>query len=61
MRNRVLQGAYLTLSARALGLDTAFVQGFDGRALAGEFFRGANMAAIFVAALGYPIGPDVAV
>ena len=59
MRNRVLQGAYLTLSARALGLDTAFIHGFDGRGLAAEFFKGANMAAIFVAALGYPVGPEV--
>ncbi len=60
LRNRVLQGAYLTLSARVLGLDTAFIHGFDGRAVAGEFFRGANMSAIFVATLGYPVGPDPA-
>jgi 3-hydroxypropanoate dehydrogenase len=53
MRNRLLQGAYLTLSARVLGLDTTFFHGFDERALAGEFFRGANMSAIFAAALGY--------
>lgn len=61
LRNRVLQGAYLTLSARALGLDTAFIHGFDGRAVASEFFRGANMSAIFVAALGYPLGPEPSV
>jgi 3-hydroxypropanoate dehydrogenase len=59
MRDRVLQGAYLTLSARALGLDVKFFHGFDAHALAGEFFRGANMSAIFVAALGYPLEPGV--
>jgi nitroreductase len=57
MRDRVLQGAYLTLSARALGLDVTFFHGFDARVVAGEFFRGANMSAIFVAALGYPLEP----
>jgi hypothetical protein len=59
MRNGVLQGAYLTLSARALGLDVTLFHGFDPRTLAGEFFKGANMSAIFVAALGYPLGPGV--
>jgi hypothetical protein len=53
----VLQGAYLTLSARALGLDATFFHGFDAHALGGEFFKGANMSAIFAAALGYPMGP----
>jgi nitroreductase len=55
MRNSVLQGAYLALSARALGLEVAFVNGFDGPGLAGEFFRDADMEVIFVAALGYPL------
>jgi 3-hydroxypropanoate dehydrogenase len=57
MRNGVLQGAYLTLSARALGLDTIFFHGFDAHALGGEFFKDASMRAIFAAALGYPAGP----
>lgn len=57
MRNRVLQGAYLTLSARSLGLDVVAIHGFDGRILGAEFFGQARMSAIFVAALGYPLGP----
>jgi 3-hydroxypropanoate dehydrogenase len=58
MRNRVLQGAYLALSARALGLEVAFVHGFDGPGLADEFFRDPDMEVIFVAALGYPLEHD---
>ena len=57
MRNRVLQGAYLTLSARVLAMDAVFFHGFDPRALAAEFFGGANMSVIFAAALGYSAGP----
>ncbi|THD81989.1 MAG: nitroreductase family protein [Phenylobacterium sp.] len=57
MRNSVLQGAYLALSARALGLDAAFLHGFDGVAVAAEFFRDPGVSAIFVAALGYPLEP----
>jgi nitroreductase len=58
MRNSVLQGAYLALSARALGLEAAFVRGFDGTALAAEFFRTPGLSAIFLAALGYPPDTD---
>jgi len=57
LRNGVLQGAYLSLSARALGLEAHFLHGFDGAAVAREFFRDPGMSAIFVAALGYAIGP----
>ena len=57
MRERVLQGAYLALSARALGLDVKFCHGFDSCALAADFFRGANMSVIFAATLGYPLEP----
>jgi 3-hydroxypropanoate dehydrogenase len=54
MRNGVLQGAYLALSARALGLEAIFLHGFDGAAVAAEFFGERDVSAIFVAALGYP-------
>lgn len=54
MRNSVLQGAYLALSARALGLEAVFLHGFDGTAVAAEFFTKADVSAIFVATLGYP-------
>jgi 3-hydroxypropanoate dehydrogenase len=54
MRNSVLQGAYLALSARALGLEATFLHGFDGAAVAEEFFANGDVSAIFVAAVGYP-------
>ena len=57
MRNGVLQGAYLALSARALGLEAVFMHGFDGAAVAAEFFGDRGVSAIFVAALGYPLKP----
>lgn len=58
MRNSVLQGAYLALSARALSLEAVFLHGFDGAAVAGEFFGDPNVSAIFVASLGYPRTPN---
>lgn len=58
LRNSVLQGAYLALSARALGLEAVFLHGFDGAAVAGEFFNKRDVSAIFVAALGYPAWPN---
>jgi nitroreductase len=58
MRNSVLQGAYLALSARALGLEAVFLHGFDAAAVAGEFFGGHGLSAIFVAGLGYPLTPN---
>jgi 3-hydroxypropanoate dehydrogenase len=54
MRNSVLQGAYLALSARALGLEAVFLNGFDSTAVAEEFFANRDLSAIFVATIGYP-------
>lgn len=39
-RNAVLQGAYLIIAARALGLDTGAMTGFDNAGLDAEFFEG---------------------
>jgi 3-hydroxypropanoate dehydrogenase len=58
MRNSVLQGAYLALSARTLGLEAVFLHGFDGSAVAQEFFADPAVSAIFVAALGFPLDPN---
>jgi len=58
LRNSVLQGAYLALSARALGLEAVFMHGFDGTVVAREFFRAPGLRATFVAALGYPLSPS---
>lgn len=39
-RNAVLQGAYLIIAARALGLDTGPMSGFDNEGVDKEFFAG---------------------
>ena len=53
-RNATLQGAYLVLAARALGLDTGPVSGFDHDAVDAAFFDGQpNVRSNFVATIGY--------
>jgi len=64
LRNASLQGAYLMLAARALGLDCGPMGGFDAAKLDAAFFAGTNVKSNFVVALGrgkpealYPRGP----
>jgi len=52
-RNGTLQGAYLILAARALGLDCGPMSGFDQDAVAREFFPGTNVRANFLCNIGY--------
>lgn len=52
-RNSSLQGAYLMLAARALGLDTGPMSGFNNDALDREFFPGGRIKSNFICALGY--------
>ena len=52
-RNSTLQGAYLILAARALGLDTGPMSGFDNAALDQEFFPSGKVKSNFLCALGY--------
>ncbi len=52
-RNSSLQGAYLIIAARALGLDTGPMSGFDADKVDAEFFAGTNHKANFIATLGY--------
>lgn len=52
MRNGSLQGAYLMLAARALGLDCGPMSGFDAGRMAAEFFPGTDVVANFVVCLG---------
>jgi 3-hydroxypropanoate dehydrogenase len=52
-RNSTLQGAYLMLAARALGLDTGPMSGFDAAKLDAEFFAGTTVKANFLCNLGY--------
>ena len=52
-RNGTLQGAYLLLAARALGLDAGPMSGFDNEKVDQEFFAGTKIKSNFVINLGY--------
>ncbi|MDB5446516.1 MAG: nitroreductase [Phenylobacterium sp.] len=52
-RNGTLQGAYLILAARALGLDVGPLSGFDAAGVTAEFFAGTRVQANFLCNLGY--------
>jgi nitroreductase len=52
-RNSSLQGAYLMLAARALGLDCGPMSGFDPAKVNNAFFAGSTVKVNFVCALGY--------
>jgi 3-hydroxypropanoate dehydrogenase len=52
-RNGTLQGAYLILAARALGLDTGPMSGFDNAKIDAEFFAGTSVKSNFICSLGY--------
>lgn len=53
MRNGSLQGAYLLLAARALGLDCWPMSGFDNAGVDREFFAGTRIQSNFICSLGY--------
>lgn len=54
MRNSSLQGGYFILAARALGLDTGPLSGFDNEAVDNEFFSDQpNVKSNFISTLGY--------
>lgn len=53
LRNGSLQGAYLILAARALGLDTGPMSGFDNAGVDKEFFAGTSVKSNFICSLGY--------
>jgi 3-hydroxypropanoate dehydrogenase len=48
-----LQGAYLIIAARALGLDCGPLQGFDASAVDREFFSGREIRSLFLCNLGH--------
>lgn len=52
-RNVPLQGAYLMIAARGLGLDCGPMSGFDAEKLNAEFFPDGRWQANFLCALGY--------
>lgn len=51
-RNGTLQGAYMILAARALGLDTGPMSGFNPAGVDKEFFAGTNIKSNFLINLG---------
>lgn len=53
MRNSSLQGAYFIMAARALGLDTGPMSGFDQAAVDADFFAGTDVKSNFISTLGH--------
>lgn len=52
-RNGSLQGAYLIMAARAIGLDCGPMSGFDNAMVDRLFFDGSSVKSNFLCALGY--------
>ena len=52
-RNSTLQGAYFIIAARALGLDTGPMSGFDKDGVDSEFFPEGRVKSNFLCSLGY--------
>jgi 3-hydroxypropanoate dehydrogenase len=52
-RNGTLQGGYLILAARALGLDCGPMSGFDNAKVDEAFFKGTSWRSNFLCNLGY--------
>jgi nitroreductase len=52
-RNSSLQGAYLIIAARGLGLDCGPMSGFDNAGVDREFFAGTRIQSNFICSLGY--------
>ncbi|MDB5299431.1 MAG: malonic semialdehyde reductase [Phycisphaerales bacterium] len=52
-RNATLQGAYLIIAARALGLDAGPMSGFDNAKVDAEFFPDGRLKSNFLVNLGY--------
>lgn len=52
-RNSSLQGAYFILAARALGLDTGPMSGFNNEAVDEAFFAGTTVKSNFISTLGH--------
>lgn len=53
LRNGSLQGAYLIMAARALGLDCGPMSGFDNDGVDREFFAGTPIRSNFLCNIGY--------
>lgn len=58
-RNTTLQGGYLILAARALGLDCGPMSGFDADGVDAAFFSGTTTKSNFLCNLGYGDDTDL--
>jgi 3-hydroxypropanoate dehydrogenase len=56
MRNSSLQGGWLIMAARALGLDTGPMSGFDKALVDAAFWAGTSIETNFLCSLGYGTG-----
>lgn len=52
-RNSTLQGGYLMIAARAMGLDVGAMSGFSNAAVDEEFFAGTTIKSNFLCNIGY--------
>ncbi len=52
-RNSTLQGAYLMMAARSLGLDCGPMSGFDNGKVDALFFAGTRIKSNFICSIGY--------
>jgi 3-hydroxypropanoate dehydrogenase len=55
-RNSSLQGAWLIMAARALGLDTGPMSGFDKAAVDSAFWAGTSVETNFICSIGHGTG-----
>lgn len=58
-RNGTLQGAYLMIAARALGLDCGPMSGFDKDMVDKAFFAGTTVRSNFLCSIGYGTEKDL--
>jgi 3-hydroxypropanoate dehydrogenase len=58
-RNSSLQGAYLIIAARALGLDCGPMSGFSNEAVDQEFFANTRIKSNFICSIGYGSDKDL--
>jgi 3-hydroxypropanoate dehydrogenase len=59
LRNGSLQGAYLMLAARALGLDVGPMSGFDNAGVDAAFFAGTETKSNFLCNIGFGDGQNM--
>jgi 3-hydroxypropanoate dehydrogenase len=58
-RNSSLQGAYLIIAARALGLDCGPMSGFDNAKVDALFFAGTKIKSNFICSIGHGSGENL--